>query len=372
MRGPAGDASRMLAPTRPPLHADAAAALELLGDGPLRPTGAVARALAEGRLLRTGDDAALDRLERTLREGVVDRTEQAYVGNGVNGDFFRRRVADPADPTSPATWAVEKTAGQQAAQEELGWRLARAMGIDHLVAAVARRADGTAHIQYREGRAASLEGITDVARLEQALTKSYLDDAALALSPEEAAQAARIDRQLLQLFDYVLANNDRSAANARADARTGVAYIDAGHAGRGTLSQNGGTLLEPALQLFQAGPRGGRVSLDAVVVDHVRRRVTPDDLRAIHAAVFDAPGIAGPAPRTLGEQFIGLVRSDGYREGMVARLEHALEGAGYAHRGYRGDAGGELPPLIEERMRDVHGFAAVRAAMHGAYGGGRF
>ena len=348
-----------------PLFGDAAAALALLGDAPLRPTGPVADALAAGTLLRSRGDDALDHLERVLREGAIDMDTKEFVGEGVNGMLWRRQIADPVDTAAARIWAVEKPAGAQAAQEELGWRLGRALGIDHLLPAVARRADGTARIEFRSGKAVTLQGITDIPNLEQALARAYLDDATLGLTHAEAAQAARIDRQLLQVFDYLLANNDRRAANALFDAAAGMSFIDAGHAGRGALATNGGTTLEPALQLFQAGREGGRVDIDPVVLDFVRRRLTADDVRSIHSSVFDAPGIAGPAPHTLGEKFLGHVRSERYREGVVERLDHLLEHGGYTHRRYAGDAGGELPPLMSERMHGVTGFKNIRAAMHG-------
>lgn len=265
-----------------------------------------------------------------------------------------------------ATWAVEKPAGAQAAQEEFGWRIARELGIDHLFPAVARRADGTAYIELRAGRGVTISGITDVAKLEQALTRAYLDEASLGLTQVEAAQAARIDRQLLQAFDYLVANNDRSAANAMFDAVEGVSFIDSGHIGRGELATNGGTTLEPALQLFQAGREGGRVQLDDVVVDHIRRRLTPERIGELHAEVFHAPDMPGPPARTLGEKFIGHVTRDAYRDGIVARLDHVLEHGSYVHRPYRGDAGGELPPLIDEaRLRGARGIHAVRGAFNG-------
>jgi hypothetical protein len=332
-------------------------------------TNRVLDALAEGRLLRTRDDAAVAHIESILREGPIDEQSRRPAGYGMNGTIERVEIGDPVDPSAPATVAIEKPAGAQAAQEELGWRLARVIGIDHLFPAVARRADGTARIEFRAGRGLSLAGVTDVASLERELQDHYLRDASLGLTKDEAAHAARIDRQLLQAFDYLLANNDRRTSNGLVDAVQGVTFIDAGHAGRGTLAQNGGTVLEPSLQLFQAGRDGGRVDLDPDVVAYLRGRVSPSDLRAIHADVFDAPGIAGPAPRSIGERFIGHVASTGFRDGMVQRLDHLVTTGGYTHRPYAGDAGGELPPLLEDRMRTARGFGGVRAAMQG---GGMF
>ncbi len=348
------------ATSRPPLFADAAAALELLGTGPLQPTGAVADALAAGRLIRTGSDEALDQLEAALRTGPIDLSTKRMVGEGMNGPLYRYQLHDDRLASAAPAWVVEKGAGAQATQEEFGWRVARELGIDHLVAAAMRRADGAVRIVYHEGSGVTVAGVTDVARLEQALAKSYLGDTTLALSPLEAAQAARIDRQLLQVFDYLLANNDRSGSNALFDAATKqFRYFDSGHAGRGQLPVNGGTTLEPALQLFQAGRDGGRIDLDPVVVDLLRRRLTPDRIDQLHADVFHAADMPGPPARSYGERFIGHASSDAYRTGITARLQHVLETGGYTHRGYTGDAAGELPPLVHDRP-NVRGFRNVR------------
>jgi hypothetical protein len=335
-------------------------------DDATRPTGPVADALAGGRLLLTRGDDELDRLEAMLRSGRIDASERIRVGSGLNGELFRVRVHDPLDEAAPARWVVEKSAGGQAAQEEFGWRLARALGIDHLVAAAIRRADGAARIEYKAGRSLTMSGQHTADDLERALTVRYFDDAErLGISEDEARQAARIDRQLLQVFDYLLANNDRHGGNGVYDAISGaVTFIDSGHAGRGALAVNGGTTLEPALRMYQAGNAGGRIDLDPVVVDYLRRRLTPERIRELHAEVFEAPGIAGPEPRSVGERFIGLVRSRDYREGIVARLDNVLETGGYTHRRYDGDAGGELPPLAGERLDGVRGFRDVRNALH--------
>lgn len=327
-----------------------------------RPTGPVADALAGGRLLLTRGDDELDRLEHVLRTGRIDDSERFRVGAGLNGEVYRVRLHDPSAPDG-ARWIVEKTASGQAAQEEFGWRLARALGIDYLVAAAIRRADGAARIEFKPGTSLTMTGLRDADALEGALTVRYFDDAErLGITTDEARQAARIDRQLLQVFDYLLANNDRHGGNGLYDAVTGaVTFIDSGHAGRGALSVNGGTTLEPALRLYQAGDAGGRVDLDPAVVELIRRRLTPERVRTLHAEVFEATGIAGPESGSVGARFISHVRSPTYRSGIVERLDNVLTTGGYTHRRYEGDAGGELPPLVDDRA-NARGLRDVRAA----------
>ncbi|MCB0878441.1 MAG: hypothetical protein KDC46_05615 [Thermoleophilia bacterium] len=326
-------------------------------------------ALREGRLLRSSAADLLDRRERLLLEGAIDESSRVPVAGGMNGDLSRVLVQDPVHSWN-RRWVIEKDAGAQAAQEEFGWRVARELGIDHLVPAAMRRADGIARIEFREGRSLSLSGITDSAALEDALAGSYLRDATLGLDEAGARRAALVDRQLLQCFDYLLANNDRHTANGLYDATSGVlSFIDSGHAGRGQLASNGGSVLVPALRKLQAGSKGGHVDLDPAVVDYLRRRTSADRLRAIHAATFDRAGVAGPAPRTYGERFLPHARSTTYRDGIVARYEHVLDRGGYDHAPYQGDAAGDLPPL-DGPDPNARGLRQVRAAFAGV-GGGR-
>jgi hypothetical protein len=336
--------------------------------------GAVRDALAGGRLLRTGDAATLDTTERVLGEGTIDRASAVRVGGGMNGDRFRMRIHPPAAmPGAASMWAVEKPAEAQAAQEEFAYLLARELGIDHLVPAVARRADGSAWIDFKPGHALSMAGVTDVGSLDRALTRSYLTDELLELTPVEAAQAARIDRQLLQAFDYLIANNDRHMGNGLVDARAGgrLHFIDQGHAGRGSV-QTGASALEPELRSFQAGSRGGRVDLDPAVVGQLRARLTHQRIRELHAQVFDNPDVATPsASSSVGLRFYTTAAGSSFREGIVQRLDRVMADGGYTHRGYSGDAAGELPPMIDGAHNPV-GLHAVRRQFDAFPGAGRF
>jgi hypothetical protein len=343
-------------------HAEAPAAATPLRD-------AVSDALARGRLLHGRGDAQVARIERILGSGDVDEASRRPFGDGMNGPLARVKVADPADPFAEPTLVVEKPASAQAAQEELGWRLAKAMGIDHLVAAVVRRADGTARIEFRSGVGLSQAGVIDIAALDKELARAYLHDASLGLTAAEAAHAGRVERQLLQVFDYLLANNDRRPPNGLVDAVEGVTFIDTGHAGRGALPQNGGTTSRPALHMFQAGKDGGRVEIDAEVVAYLRSRLTSGSLADMHSAVFDAPGIAGPLPHTIGERFAIYARSPAFRDGMSTRLDHLFETGGYTHHGWKPDTAGELPPLVDDRrIAEARGLGGVRGAMRGPGG----
>lgn len=317
----------------------------------------------DGRLPRSRDAHQLDHLERVLRDGAIDRSNPVRVGEGLNGPLFRVPIADPIDPAAPPLVAVEKSASAQAPQEEFAWLLARDLGIDHLVPAAARRADGTARIEFRSGSGLGQAGITDMDSLERRLAESYLEDGALALDATQAAHAARFDRQLVQVFDYLIANNDR-AANALYDAATGqLSLIDAGHAGRGQLPANGGSVLEPVLRPFSGDRHGGRVSIDRDVLDHVARHIEPDGIRAQHRRVFEAPGMPDPEPWSYGEKFLPHVRGESFREGIVGRLQHLQERGGFTYRPYTHDAAGHLPKQASDNPA-VAGFRGLRAHLH--------
>jgi hypothetical protein len=355
------------APELARLRVVAERAINELGTGPLQPTGAVRDALAAGRLIRTGDPARLDALEHVLRTGTIDRSTAHVVGGGVNGPRSRYAI-DSGTPTPVS--AVEKPVDAQAAQEELAWKLGRELGIDHLMPAVARRANGDALIEFRAGTSLSAAGTKTVHDLDVALATSYLADAQLHLSPTEAAQAGRVDRQLLQFVDYLVANNDRHLTNGLEDitASGKVTFLDFGMMSRGALA-NGGSELRPTMRSFQGSTAAPHVDLDPDVVAYIRQRLTPGRIAELHTEVFEAAGIGRPSPGTLGEQLYVGAKGPSFRMGMQHRLDHVLKTSGYDHAISQGDE--LLDPKEQVDNRAVaRGLGAVRNAFMDAAGGG--
>ncbi|MBC7462411.1 MAG: hypothetical protein H7287_13715 [Thermoleophilia bacterium] len=340
----------------------AAEAVRQLGDGPMQLSGAIREALDAGRLLRTGDPAQLDALEHTLRTGVPINLRSMGSGTALHpfssGELFR---ADAVGPSGSSTSAVVKGANSGAAQEEFGWKFGRELGIDHLVPAVGRRADGAAWIEFRPGVTLDTAGITTTRQLDEALTVSYLADGTL--SPIEAAQAARIDRQLLQSTDYLTANIDRHANNGLIDLDgTGrVSFIDFGLVGRGARAE-GGSVLSPALRRFQGDSTNGVVQLDPAVVRYIGRRLTPDGIQRIHSEVYQAVGIARTTPGTLGERQFIATKQPRFVAGVGTRLEALLRHEGYVAAPYLGDA--VSPLLTPSRAMETKGFRNVMRARH--------
>jgi hypothetical protein len=324
-------------------------------------SGALDAALAAGRLPGTRSAAELDRLEHLVSTGTaIDATRRSIGTNGANG--FRTAV-NLHTVDGGAIDVVEKSTAHEGAQEQFGWLVARALGIDHRVALVARAADGTARIEHlpdTHGWTTLFEaGVRDVASLDQALANCIRRESPHLTEPE-VTRTARIERQLLQVFDYVIANDDRNLGNARARlSDPALKFIDHGNAGTGQHGRD--DVLVPGLRSALQGT-GGTTKLDADVVGYLRRRVTTDALRSAHDRAFDPKLLQGTQSRATGN-----AASASFRDGTVARFQHAL--GGEFHYGSPGSS--LAPPLqaVDERpMRG--GMAQARFGAHGVGGFG--
>ena len=301
--------------------------------------------------------AEIAELERVLHDGTPVPGSQVTIGGGMNGTRTKVLLADPLHRLAD-TPAVEKSVAQQAAQERFGWRVAQALGIDHLFAAVAQRADGSVGIEFRPGVTLREAGITTVEQLQSAIERMHL---AAGATESQARDRARIDRQLFQVYDYVLANSDRHLGQGMADAISGVvSFVDQGNMGRGAILE-GASILRPALREFQAGPHGGTVDIDPDVVDLVRERLTPDRLRTLHTGVFADPSVATPPAGTIGNEYLAEVNGFEFREGSVKRLEQVLEHGSYEHAPEAADPILHAAPP-EERLANARGVGAVKGA----------
>ncbi len=120
------------------------------------------------------------------------------------------------DPVLGTVRALSKgAAGNHPMAEEFAERLATQLGIGHLVAPTVER-DGrvvVALVDGVQGRHAGVHGARDI---ERTLRRFYAEQ--LPHLPSDAtANQARIDRQLVQVFDYVLAIKDRHGRNLLVD-----------------------------------------------------------------------------------------------------------------------------------------------------------
>lgn len=314
-------------------HAGALMLSDAAGDAvPLLPhsigvhVGAEERALVRdwqtARAYRRASDVTLDALEQRLHDGRIDEATRQSLAPAGNFNGAIDRVDVVAERGASRQRAVLKGPDAQAAQEEIGWRMMRTLDIAHLAPATVRRNDGVARIEFVDGEpfwSAHVQNSGDIDRL---LTDDY-QRLFPSLSRDEAGRAARTDRELLQVADYLLANNDRHVGNGIVSG-TSVHVIDHGFAFRGERADP----VVPELKHHFQGP-DGQTALHGETLAIVRTNVTDDALRAAHAVLRRAPGDmhdADAARRLLIDQ-----RDDQLRR-MTLRRDHLMVEHGFSYR----------------------------------------
>lgn len=277
-------------------------------------------ALAAGRLPGSRPAATLDAIEHAMATGTPIDSTRRVIGSGMNHDrsAVLLRTLDGGNVD-----VVEKPTTAQGAQEHFGWLLAREFGIDHRVAATARSADGTARIEHlatSDGWMSLNDGFVRTERdIERVLAKAIRAEAPH-LDAADVDRTARIERQLLQVFDYVLANSDRNLGNGRVHQQPyALKMFDHGHAGAGQHERT--NVLVPGLRSDLMG-RGGRTTIDADTREYLRTRVDPDALAAAHRTAFT--GANRPASGGEFARLNNFAALDSYRDGVVARFHHAV------------------------------------------------
>ncbi|MCW2925541.1 MAG: hypothetical protein JWM98_2945 [Thermoleophilia bacterium] len=268
---------------------------------------------------RTGGAAALDGLERVLATGVEVGSRKALGAAGQNGVMYRVLLADAAD-ASKQVEAILRPGQAQAPQEVFGWRIARALGVDHMFPAASMR-DGGAAVQVVPGVEARAAGFSAIDQLRSELERGYR----LSHPGIDAATQARVDVELARVVDYVVANSDRHGGNAMYDAGTGPMHlIDIGNMGLA-----GPDKLRPIFRDFGAGDRLP-IDLHPRTVEVVRRNLTPEVLAGLHAKLREdvavqhidpaAPRMVRMRQRTMSR----LVTRDAYLRDMVARRDQLV------------------------------------------------
>lgn len=271
---------------------------------------------------RSGDPALLDTVEHVLREGVEVAGSRARMGErGFNGFMDRMSLVDPSDP-SRAFQAIQRPAHAQAIQEAFAWSLARRLGIDYLFPAAVVRPDGTAMVRMVPGVASGSVGIVDTVGLERIAARWYERNMPH-MGAEAIALQARVDRELLTVVDYLMANHDRGNANLLIDvAEGGFRAVDMGWA------TGGERMLRPTvpsmMQAFTGGTRGV-LDLHPETVAVIRANLQPDDLRELHIGLREAAQAYRPGPdarrdqRMLQRALTHYLSSDEFLERLLAR-----------------------------------------------------
>jgi hypothetical protein len=261
----------------------------------------------------------LEALDLLLATGRRVPGTSSVIGAGATGVVERVLLRDVTDASRAAFAAVKQTGGPQ---EVFAWKIARALGIDHLVPAAAQRADGSVAMRWIDGVPLDHGGILDGAQLRASLERMYLKRG---MSTLDATRQARTDHELLEAFDWLIANRDRKAANALHQAAEGASYfIDQGAALRGELAD----VLRPRLKDRYYLPDPGtpnRITLSQDVRTIVAQRLTDDVIRDAHGALYGPPGrLRGPAD----ELVLARARSDHQLERLLQRRD-ALVRNGY-------------------------------------------
>ena len=269
--------------------------------------------------VRAWQDATV--AERTLSRGTMRSTAQATYAGGSDNVNGRLRVVKLVDAhSSQRMKAIIKPISAGGAQERFAYEFAASIGAEHLLPRVGRRADGAAAIEFVPGTGLAASGIYNANQLERAFRRSVRR--ALPDIPQaEVNRRARVDRQLTQVLDYLLANGDRNGNNGLVDARTGrVTLIDHGHIG---FSRTG--LVTKMNMTYQGGVGTTRTcchELATRVGPEVRALLAKSDLpridRAWRQLLRDTNGVANigkHAPRPTQEFF----------SQVIARLEHVVQ-----------------------------------------------
>lgn len=266
------------------------------------------------------------RVERVLAHGALDEEHARVLANdGFNGDLRLDRFVLAGQGAADA---VMKLPNQQAAQEAFEYGLAREVGAAHLFAPVALRADHSAATAFVQGTEFRKAGVTDVASLEAALRRGAAARSGALEGAALVQHTARVERQVLQYLDWLVANDDRHNRNGIVanDAATGVQMIDHGAAGVGDLAPG---RVRPFLRVDYQGDVGrtGRWrGLERTVLEPdaltAIRQLDATAIRRIHAETVGAvpKPVGGGAFTALTHRYTSSSR---YLEHVLRRHEFA-------------------------------------------------
>lgn len=233
--------------------------------------------------------------------------------------FVVSRLVDAARGVD--TLVVDKH--QQGPAEVAGSTFAGLIGLDHFVPlAVPQAADG-ARMLFRPG--VELRKLADVSAEDLVqIRAARLARVAPQLDVATRQRVAKMEIELLQTIDYLLANSDRHRGNILVDIATGeISFIDQGAIGDGEFWQKftGGSPLRPKLNPLIQGA-DGHTSLSTDTIEWLTSRL--DD------QVIDEWMAGNP---------LGTARLT--RDGVVDRLgevmrrgsfDYAVKGEGHANR----------------------------------------
>lgn len=300
--------------------------------------------VSAARMPQALDPVAVRRTVSTLRHGVQLGDALELGERGARAVPVKVTLARGGVRPSQVD-AVIKRSTEESLQEHFAFGVARALGIEHLVAPATVRAGGHTVSQLVDGTQARKVGVRSAADVQRVLVAQHRSRDPR-LTRHEATALARVDRQLVQFFDYLTANADRHRRNVMIDMpNSGVRMIDQGLVAHGERAVDP---LRPRLHsAYQSGTFGpARVELDDATLEIIRRRLPPSVLEDLLA---DAHSVARRMPQPMHAKAEKLL-SPAFRDGMLARREHVLAKGGY---GYRRDSFREALSSTTAKVRDA-------------------
>jgi hypothetical protein len=175
-----------------------------------------------------------------LGTGTLSRVSGRSIGNSDAKHGTRQlfRVADVG--TNRSMDAILKSLPQGGAQEVFGYDVAVAMGIEDLFPRMAWRDDErAAAIEFFDGRTTADYRIATAADLDRAF-ETMVRTRFPALSEADVVRRAQVERQLVHVYDALLANGDRHQQNILVNRTSGeLRMIDHGLINRYPATEGG-------------------------------------------------------------------------------------------------------------------------------------
>ena len=243
--------------------------------------------LATARSMHRVSDVQAATVQHVLERGTIHPEPVRWVGGYGNGNGAMPivRVAHPEAPMLELH-AVHRPILAQAAQEAFFARLAKHASVEHLVAPVGLRSDGSALVLLAPGHPLWDEGVDGADDIERVISQWYRSRFPK-LSQDDVRLAGRLDREAVQSLDYLVAQADNNAGGALADARAGhFTIFDRGMLGRGETRDP----LKPGMKSHFLGATPGHVELHPATAERMRSMLTDARLADAHAALHRDAG----------------------------------------------------------------------------------
>jgi hypothetical protein len=260
------------------------------------------------------------------------------VGGGVTGSH---PVVSVEKPGGEKVAAVRKNKDANALQEEFAADFIHAIGGHNIMPVVARDDEGAALMEYVNGEVAHDAGVYDARSLKAQLTQAYAKEG---MSRDEAVKAAERDVNLMQVADYLLANDDRHGANYMLNDKGKLQLIDNGLVGRGDdkiyLSRAGAKPTRPRLRAVSQGGSYNTVNKGKVLpeIREAVGKLSREDVLRMAGNLQGSKGSDAEIAmlyRALSnaKEYRDYIASEAYVDAIWARIEHIRDNGYFEYKG---------------------------------------